>query len=53
MRKSGCRARGDGWHHELVATVPELRGERILLNAHADEEAAAHAAAEDEETGLE
>jgi RimJ/RimL family protein N-acetyltransferase len=49
-RKSGCRARGGGWHHDLVATVPELRGERILLNAHADGEAAAHAAAEDEET---
>lgn len=45
-----CRARGDGWHHDLVATVPELRGGRVLLNAHADEEAAAHAAAEDEET---
>ena len=41
---------GDGWHHDLVATVPELRGERILLNAHADEEAAVHAAGEDEET---
>ena len=40
----------DGWHHDLVATVPELRGDRILLNAHADEEAAAHAAGEDEET---
>lgn len=33
-----------------MAAVPELRGERILLNAHADEEAAAHAAGEDEET---
>jgi hypothetical protein len=33
-----------------VATVPELRGDRILLNAHADEDAAAHAAGEDEET---
>jgi RimJ/RimL family protein N-acetyltransferase len=41
---------GDGWHHDLVATVPELRGDRILLNAHADEDAAAHAAGEDEET---
>ena len=40
----------DGWHHDLVATVPELRGDRILLNAHADEDAAAHAAGEDEET---
>jgi RimJ/RimL family protein N-acetyltransferase len=34
----------------MVAAVPELRGDRILLNAHADEEAAAHAAGEDEET---
>ena len=41
---------GDGRHHDLVATVPELRGDRILLNAHADEDAAAHAAGEDEET---
>ena len=40
----------DGWHHDPVATVPELRGDRILLNAHADEDAAAHAAGEDEET---
>ena len=33
-----------------MATVPELRSESILLNAHADEEAEAHAAGEDEET---
>jgi len=33
-----------------VRAVPELRGDRILLNAHADEDAAAHAAGEDEET---
>jgi len=32
---------GDRWHHGLVAAVPELRGDRILLNAHADNEAAA------------
>jgi RimJ/RimL family protein N-acetyltransferase len=38
------------WLHHLVATVPELRGDRILLNAHADEDAAAHAAGEDEAT---
>lgn len=30
--------------------VPELRGHRILLNAHTDEDAAAHVAGEDEET---
>ena len=47
-RRVSCE--GDGWHHDLVATVPELRGDRILLNAHADEDAAAHAAGEDEET---
>jgi RimJ/RimL family protein N-acetyltransferase len=33
-----------------VATVPEVRGQRILLNAHTDEDAAAHVAGEDEET---
>jgi RimJ/RimL family protein N-acetyltransferase len=33
-----------------VGTVPELRGQRILLNAHTDEDAAAHVAGEDEET---
>jgi RimJ/RimL family protein N-acetyltransferase len=33
-----------------VGAVPELRGDRILLNAHADEDAAAHAVGEDEET---
>jgi RimJ/RimL family protein N-acetyltransferase len=33
-----------------VTGVPELRGDRIVLSAHADEEAAAHAAGEDEET---
>jgi RimJ/RimL family protein N-acetyltransferase len=30
--------------------VPELRGQRILLNAHTDKDAAAHVAGEDEET---
>jgi RimJ/RimL family protein N-acetyltransferase len=34
----------------LVTAVPELRGDRIVLSAHADNEAAAHAAGEDEET---
>ena len=38
------------WHHDLVAAVPELRGDRILLNAHTDEDVAAHVAGEDEET---
>jgi RimJ/RimL family protein N-acetyltransferase len=33
-----------------VTPVPELRGDRILLNAHTDNDAAAHAAGEDEET---
>jgi RimJ/RimL family protein N-acetyltransferase len=33
-----------------VAEVPELRGDRIVLSAHADSEAAAEAAGEDEET---
>jgi RimJ/RimL family protein N-acetyltransferase len=33
-----------------VTAVPELRGDRIVLNAHTDSEAAAHAAGEDEET---
>jgi RimJ/RimL family protein N-acetyltransferase len=33
-----------------VAAVPELRGDRIVLNAHTDEDAAAHVAGEDEET---
>jgi RimJ/RimL family protein N-acetyltransferase len=33
-----------------VARVPELRGERILLNAHTDEDVAAHMAGEDDET---
>jgi RimJ/RimL family protein N-acetyltransferase len=33
-----------------VATVPELRSQRILLNAHTDEDAAAQVAGEDEET---
>jgi hypothetical protein len=48
--RKGIVRQGDGWHHELVATVPELRGDRILLDAHADHDAAAHAAGEDEET---
>lgn len=33
-----------------MAEVPELHGDHIVLNAHADNEAAAHAAGEDEET---
>jgi RimJ/RimL family protein N-acetyltransferase len=33
-----------------VTAVPELRGDCIVLSAHADDEAAAHAAGEDEET---
>jgi RimJ/RimL family protein N-acetyltransferase len=33
-----------------VTAVPELRGDRIVLSAHTDNEAAAHAAGEDEET---
>ncbi len=37
-------------HDDLVTAVPELRGDRIILSAHHDNEAAAHAAGEDEET---
>jgi RimJ/RimL family protein N-acetyltransferase len=37
-------------HYNLVTAVPELHGDRIVLNAHTDREAAAHAAGEDEET---
>jgi hypothetical protein len=37
-------------HYDLVTEVPELRGDRIVLSAHTDSEAAAHAAGEDEET---
>ena len=33
-----------------MTAVPELRGDRIVLSAHTDNEAAAHAAGEDEET---
>ena len=33
-----------------MTAVPELRGDRIVLNAHCGNEAAAHAAGEDEET---
>jgi RimJ/RimL family protein N-acetyltransferase len=33
-----------------VAVVPELRGDRILLNSHTDEDVAAQVAGEDEET---
>jgi RimJ/RimL family protein N-acetyltransferase len=33
-----------------MAAVPELRGDRIVLNAHTDQDAAAHVAGEDEET---
>jgi RimJ/RimL family protein N-acetyltransferase len=46
-RRGGTRR---SWHHDRVAVVPELRGDRILLNAHTDEDTAAHAAGEDEET---
>src|ERR1700733_15088108 len=48
-RKPGAEA----WrtlHHEQVKAVPELRGDRIGPSAHTDNEAAAHAAGEDEET---
>jgi RimJ/RimL family protein N-acetyltransferase len=38
------------WHYDLVTAVPELRGDRIVLNAHTDEDAMAHVAGEDEET---
>jgi RimJ/RimL family protein N-acetyltransferase len=41
---------GPGGHNEPVAAVPELRADRILLNAHSDEDVAAHGAGEDEET---
>ena len=37
-------------HDSQVAAVPELRGDRIVLNAHTEGEAVAHAAGEDEET---
>jgi RimJ/RimL family protein N-acetyltransferase len=37
-------------YHDAVALVPELRGDSILLNAHTDEDVAAHVAGEDEET---
>ena len=47
-RRAG--ARPGAWHHDLVAAVPELHGDRILLNAHTDEDVAAHVAGEDEET---
>jgi RimJ/RimL family protein N-acetyltransferase len=33
-----------------VATVPELRSDHIILNAHTEQDAAAHVAGEDEET---
>ena len=42
--------RAAGGHNDLMATVPELRSDRILLNAHTDDDAAAHVAGEDEET---
>jgi RimJ/RimL family protein N-acetyltransferase len=41
---------GRAWQYDLVAAVPELRGNRIVLNAHADQDAVAHVAGEDEET---
>ena len=44
------RTAGRTLHYDLVTAVPELRGDRIVLNAHADSEAAAHATGEDEET---
>jgi hypothetical protein len=33
-----------------VAVVPELRGNRIILTGHTDDDVAAHVAGEDEET---
>ena len=44
------RTAGERCTVNLVTAVPELRGDRIVLNAHTDNEAAAHAASEDEET---
>jgi hypothetical protein len=44
------RTAGPTLHYNLVTAVPELRGNRIVLNAHTGSEAAAHAAGEDEET---
>ena len=44
------RTAGQTLHHDLMTAVPELRGDRIVLSAHTDNEAAAHAAGEDEET---
>lgn len=41
---------GTGCHYGLVAAVPELRGDRIVLNAYAESDVAAHVAGEDEET---
>ena len=37
-------------HYDLVTAVPELRSDRIVLNAHNNSEVAAHLAGEDEET---
>jgi hypothetical protein len=50
MAREARRRETGAWHHDLVAAVPELRGDRILLNAHSDEDVAAHVAGEDEET---
>ena len=36
--------------HDRVTAAPELRSDRIVLNAHADEDVTAHVAGEDEET---
>jgi RimJ/RimL family protein N-acetyltransferase len=47
------KSRADGrrsLHHSLVTSVPELRNDGIILNAHNDSEVAAHVAGEDEET---
>jgi RimJ/RimL family protein N-acetyltransferase len=51
QRPEKSRANGRrSMHHSQVAAVPELRSERIVLNTHTDDEAAAHAAGEDDET---
>jgi RimJ/RimL family protein N-acetyltransferase len=47
------KSRADGGralHYSLVTSVPELRNDGIILNAHNDSEVAAHLAGEDEET---
>jgi RimJ/RimL family protein N-acetyltransferase len=44
------RTAGRPLHYNRMTTVPELRNDGIVLNAHNDNEVAAHAAGEDEET---